>query len=94
MTCKSSFSLTYHSSSIPLISTASIVLANGTARLQVDITKSADLSFDMLLSSELLGLTKPDPAIYHKAMDLLKRKPDECVMVAAHGYDLEAAKKV
>lgn len=48
----------------------------------------------MLLSSELLGLTKPDPAIYYKAMDILKRKPEECVMVAAHGYDLEAAKKV
>lgn len=71
-----------------------IVLANGTARLQVDITKSSKLDFDLLLSSELLGLTKPDPAIYHKAMKLLNRKPEECVMVAAHAYDLKAAKEV
>lgn len=71
-----------------------VVLANGTARLQVDIAKSADLSFDLLLSSEVLGLTKPDPAIYHRAMELLKRQPSECVMVAAHAYDLRAAKGV
>jgi HAD superfamily hydrolase (TIGR01493 family) len=72
----------------------SIVLANGTARLQIDVTKSAGLDFDMLLSSELLGLTKPDPAIYRKAIELLGHKPEECLMVAAHAYDLEAAKKV
>jgi HAD superfamily hydrolase (TIGR01493 family) len=48
----------------------------------------------MLLSSELLNLTKPDPAIYHKAIDLLGHRLEECVMVAAHAYDLKAAKKV
>jgi 2-haloalkanoic acid dehalogenase type II len=71
-----------------------VVLANGTTRLQVDITKSAGLSFDMLLSSELLGLTKPDPAIYRRAMELLRTEPSECLMVAAHAYDLRAAKRV
>jgi HAD superfamily hydrolase (TIGR01493 family) len=71
-----------------------VVLANGTARLQIDITKSSGLNFDMLLSSEILNLTKPDPAIYHKTIDLLGHRPEECVMVAAHAYDLEAAKKV
>jgi HAD superfamily hydrolase (TIGR01493 family) len=48
----------------------------------------------MLLSSELLGLAKPDPAMYLKATELLRRKPDECVMVAAHADDLSAAKRV
>lgn len=71
-----------------------VVLANGTTRLQIDITKSSGLAFDMLLSSELLGITKPDLAIYRKAMVLLKRKPEDCVMVAAHAYDLRAAKAV
>ena len=71
-----------------------VVLANGTLRLQVDITKSAGLSFDMLLSSELLGLTKPDPAIYRRALELLGREAGECVMVAAHAYDLRAARGV
>lgn len=71
-----------------------IVLANGTTRLQLDITKSSGLNFDMLFSSELLGMTKPDPAIYHLAMQLLRRLPSECIMVAAHAYDLRVAKKV
>lgn len=71
-----------------------VVLANGTTRLQLDITKSSGLQFDMLFSSELLGMTKPDPAIYRRAMELLKRTPDECIMVAAHAYDLRAAKEV
>lgn len=48
----------------------------------------------MLLSSELLGLTKPDPAMYHRALELPRLKPDDCVMVAAHAYDLKAAEKV
>ena len=71
-----------------------VVLANGTTRLQLDITKSSGLSFDMLFSSELLGTTKPDPAIYHRAIQLLRRQSSECVMVAAHAYDLRAAKKI
>jgi len=58
------------------------------------MAKSSGLSFDMLLSSELLGLAKPNPAMYFKAAELLKCKPEECVMVAAHHDDLRAAKKV
>lgn len=58
------------------------------------MAKSSGLSFDMLLSSELLGLAKPNPAMYLKATELLKCRPEECVMVAAHHDDLRAAKKV
>jgi hypothetical protein len=39
-------------------SKTSVVLANGTTRLQLDIVKSSSLPFHMLFSSELLGLTK------------------------------------
>ena len=70
-----------------------VVLANGTVRLQLDLARSSGLYFDLLLSSQLLGLTKPDPAIYRKAMELLQREPGECCMVAAHAYDLRAAKR-
>jgi len=38
--------------------TCSVVLANGSTRLQIDIAKSAGLPFHMLLSSELLRQTK------------------------------------
>ncbi|EPE27433.1 HAD-like protein [Glarea lozoyensis ATCC 20868] len=71
------------------------VLANGTMRLQLDLVKSSGLHvFDMLFSSELLGLTKPDPHLYQKAMQLVGVRPEECAMVAAHAYDLRAAKAV
>ncbi|PWY92566.1 haloacid dehalogenase [Aspergillus heteromorphus CBS 117.55] len=71
-----------------------IVLANGTPRLQLDLVRSSELSFHALFSSQLLGLTKPDPAIYRKALELLQIAPEEAVMVAAHAYDLRAAKRV
>ncbi|KZP01042.1 HAD-like protein [Calocera viscosa TUFC12733] len=71
-----------------------IVLANGTTRLQLDIIRSSGLPFDTLLSSQLLGHTKPSPDMYLKALDLLDIKPEEALMVAAHAYDLRAAAKV
>lgn len=69
-----------------------VVLANGTTRLQLDIVQSSGIPFHMLLSSELLGLSKPDPAIYQKAMELVRVPSDRSYMVASHLYDLEAAK--
>jgi 2-haloalkanoic acid dehalogenase type II len=71
-----------------------VVLANGTTRLQLDIAKSSGLPFHMLFSSQLLGMTKPDPAIYRKAAELMGLRVDECIMVAAHVYDLKVAKSV
>jgi 2-haloalkanoic acid dehalogenase type II len=71
-----------------------VVLANGTTRLQLDITKCAKLEFDMLLNSQLLGCTKPDPLIYRKAAELVGVEVGKCVMVAAHAYDLRVARKV
>jgi len=70
------------------------VHANGSTRLQLDITKSAGLQFDLLLSSELLGLYKPAPESYLKALKVLQLRPEECVMVAAHAYDLRGARAV
>ncbi|KUI56003.1 (S)-2-haloacid dehalogenase 4A [Cytospora mali] len=70
------------------------VLANGTTRLQLDLGRSSGLQFDMMFSSQLLGETKPDLEIYKKAMRLVGVAPEESLMVAAHAYDLRAAKKV
>ncbi|KAJ4421308.1 hypothetical protein N0V82_003818 [Gnomoniopsis sp. IMI 355080] len=72
------------------------VHANGTTRLQLDLVRSSGLKgcFDLLLSSELLGTIKPAPESYVKCMELLRYKPEECVMVAAHAYDTRGAKKM
>ncbi|KAH7147856.1 HAD-like domain-containing protein [Fusarium sp. MPI-SDFR-AT-0072] len=70
------------------------VHANGTTRLQLDLTRFAGLNFDMLFSSQLLGTYKPDPEAYNKALRLVKLKPQEVVLVAAHAYDLRGAQNV
>jgi 2-haloalkanoic acid dehalogenase type II len=71
-----------------------VVLANGTTRLQLDIVSSATLPFHMLFSSQILNMTKPDPKIYRRCAELMGLKIEECVMVAAHAYDVRAAREV
>lgn len=70
------------------------VHANGSVRFQLDLTRSAGLHFDLLFSSELLGHYKPDAEAYLKALRLLQLQPEDCVLVAAHAYDLRGAKAV
>ncbi|KAH8883298.1 (S)-2-haloacid dehalogenase IVA [Thozetella sp. PMI_491] len=70
------------------------VLANGSTRLQLDLMRSSGLEFDLLFSSQLLGVSKPDPEIYQRAMQLVGVTPEQSIMVAAHAYDLRAAKAV
>ncbi|WPH01618.1 (S)-2-haloacid dehalogenase IVA [Acrodontium crateriforme] len=70
------------------------VHANGTTRLQLNNARSANLQFNMMFSSQLLGVYKPAPEAYLKTLDLIKRRPEECVMVAAHASDVRGAKAV
>ncbi|KAF3396479.1 hypothetical protein F1880_006741 [Penicillium rolfsii] len=70
------------------------VHANGTTRLQLDLTRSSGLTFNMLFSSQLLGVYKPGPEAYQKALQLVKLQPEEVVLVAAHAYDLRGAQNV
>ncbi|KAF4455796.1 haloacid dehalogenase, type II [Fusarium austroafricanum] len=70
------------------------VHANGSTRLQLDLTGFNGLHFNMLFSSQLLGVYKPDPEAYNKALRLVKLKPEEVVLVAAHAYDLRGAQNV
>jgi 2-haloacid dehalogenase len=70
------------------------VHANGTTRLQLNLVRSAGLRFDMLFSSELLGYYKPAPENYRRVLELLKLRPEDCVTVAAHAYDLRGARAV
>lgn len=69
------------------------VFANGTTRLQLDLCKSSGLRFDMLFSSELLGVYKPAPRSYRKTLELVKVKTEESVMVAAHADDVRGGKE-
>jgi 2-haloacid dehalogenase len=67
-------------------------LSNGNISLLVDMAKSAGLPWDMVLSAELFHHYKPDREVYLGAADLLGCRPAEVMMVAAHPYDLAAAR--
>lgn len=72
------------------------VHGNGTTRLQLDLVRASGLGahFAMLFSSELLGVYKPDRRAYERALELVRVRPEEVVMVAAHAFDLRGAKEV
>ena len=69
-------------------------LSNGNVALLTNMAKNAGLPWDAVLSAELAGRYKPDPAVYLKAADLLALAPEQVMMVAAHPGDLRAAAAV
>ncbi|KAI7859249.1 haloacid dehalogenase, type II [Circinella umbellata] len=68
-------------------------LSNGTVRLLLDLKKSGGMPFDTIFSAELFQAYKPHPKVYMGAVKLLKLKPQEVCLVAAHKSDLLAAKQ-
>jgi 2-haloacid dehalogenase len=68
-------------------------LSNGNVSLLVNMAKRAGLPWDCVLSAELFGRYKPDPAVYRGAARLLGFAPGQVMMVAAHPSDLAAARR-
>lgn len=66
-------------------------LSNGNMALLTNLSKFAALPWDCVLSSELVGRYKPDSKVYQAAAKMLGFKPDQVLMVAAHGSDLRGA---
>jgi 2-haloacid dehalogenase len=66
-------------------------LSNGNLSLLTNMAKRADLRWDVILSAELARHYKPDPEVYLTAAGLLGLRPEQVMMVAAHGNDLQAA---
>lgn len=71
-------------------------LTNGNLNLMVDMAKNGRLPWDFLMTADVLGSFKPDPEMYRKSMRLFDIEPErdayKACMVAAHLYDLQAAK--
>jgi 2-haloacid dehalogenase len=68
-------------------------LSNGNVALLVNLARRAGLPWDLILSSELIRLYKPDPETYLLAPYLLDLHPEQVMMVAAHTDDLRAARE-
>src|SRR5687768_15628367 len=66
-------------------------VSNGNIALMVDLARHNGLSWDAILGAEIAGDYKPKPRVYLAAAEALDLRPDECMMVAAHSYDLAAA---
>jgi 2-haloacid dehalogenase len=69
-------------------------LSNGNVALLTNMAKWGGMPWDCILSAESVRHYKPDPESYLGAADLLGVEPSEVMMVAAHKYDLMAARDV
>jgi 2-haloacid dehalogenase len=66
-------------------------VSNGNISLMVDLARRNDFPWDAILGAEIAGDYKPKPRVYLAAAGAFDLSPGECVMVAAHSYDLAAA---
>ncbi|MBN9598823.1 MAG: haloacid dehalogenase type II [Afipia sp.] len=67
-------------------------LSNGNVALLTNLAKHAGLPWDLILSAELFKHYKPDRQVYLGAARLLGLRPQQVMLVAAHNYDLAAAR--
>lgn len=66
--------------------------SNGNIALLVNMAKRAGLPWDVILGAEVVRAYKPLPESYRRAAASLGLAPGQCMMVAAHNDDLEAAR--
>lgn len=66
-------------------------LSNGNVALLVNMAKRAGLPWDAVLGAEVARAYKPQLEAYKRTAEFLGLKPEQCMMVAAHGGDLKAA---
>jgi 2-haloacid dehalogenase len=69
------------------------ILSNMSLVTQAALRAHANLPFDRLLSAETVQRYKPNPAVYDMAISGLGVSASEILMVAAHNYDLNAARQ-
>jgi len=67
-------------------------LSNGNLSMLTALAKHAKLPWDVIFSADLTKHYKPDPEVYLGASDFLDLAPEEIMLVAAHFYDLNAAR--
>jgi 2-haloacid dehalogenase len=66
-------------------------VSNGNISLMVNLARTNGFPWDAILGAEIAGDYKPKPRVYLAAVEAFDLAPAQCMMVAAHSYDLEAA---
>jgi 2-haloacid dehalogenase len=69
-------------------------LSNGNVSLMVHLARHAGFHWDCILGAEPARHYKPDREIYQSAVDYLDMPAGEIMLVAAHHYDLHAARAI
>ena len=69
-------------------------LSNGNISLMVGLARRNKFPWDAILGSEIAGDYKPKPRVYLAAAEAFDLPPQQCMMVAAHTFDLKAAAAV
>ena len=67
-------------------------LSNGNVLLLVNMARKAGFPWDAVLGAEIHRAYKPQPQCYLGNAALLGLEPSQCMLVAAHNNDLEAAR--
>ena len=67
-------------------------LSNASFTGMVRLAKFAGLPWDCVITAENARCYKPRPEVYRTAVSLLGLRPEQVMMVAAHNYDLRAAR--
>lgn len=66
-------------------------LSNGHVALSIALARRNGLIWDAILGAEFARDYKPNPAVYLSAVEALRLKPQNVLMVACHSSDLAAA---
>jgi 2-haloacid dehalogenase len=69
-------------------------VSNGNTAIMCDLARRNDFHWDAILGADHARDFKPKPAVYLAAADAFDLRPEQCMMCAAHGSDLEAAAAV
>ncbi len=69
-------------------------LSNGNIGLMVRLARHSGLPWDAILGAEIAGDYKPQPQVYRATAQALNLDESECMLVAAHNGDLDAAAAV
>ncbi len=69
-------------------------LSNGNIGLLTRLAKHGGLPWDVILGGETASAYKPDPKAYLENARILGLEPQACMLVAAHNYDLRAAREL
>jgi len=63
-----------------------------TTALTIDVSRRNNITWDCLISCEMIGIYKPRPEAYQTAARWLALEPRQILMVACHNFDLMAAR--